>query len=183
MFRPLSWAILRRTWIKILVAELIINVNNIYTWGNVLKSDNLENKTDWRISLRWIIRRQIAKMRYGWNLPISCHVDQWFSTFVRPLFGKFFSYKTRARYWAAAQRLRNTAVESSVFNGVEDVDSDTRELVGTIYLRLTPKIFSPGPQIPQIFLSTLLYSASGGDSNFSPYFRILRNSYVRPKLI
>jgi hypothetical protein len=30
-----------------------------------------------------------------WNI---CHIEQWFSTFVRPRPGKFLFYKTRARY-------------------------------------------------------------------------------------
>jgi hypothetical protein len=38
-------------------------------------------------------------------------IDQWFSTFVRPRSGKFFFYKTRARYRTAARRLRNTVIE------------------------------------------------------------------------
>jgi hypothetical protein len=44
-------------------------------WGNVLKSGHFENDTDWRISLRWMLQRQIAKMRCGWNWPISCPVE------------------------------------------------------------------------------------------------------------
>jgi hypothetical protein len=38
-------------------------------------------------------------------------LDQWFSTFVRPRPGKFFFYKKRARYRAAARLLRNTALD------------------------------------------------------------------------
>jgi hypothetical protein len=51
------------------------------------------------------------------HLPVSQTVkgddplEQWFSTSVRPRPGKFSFYKTRARYRAAARRLRNTALE------------------------------------------------------------------------
>jgi hypothetical protein len=37
-------------------------------------------------------------------------LGQCFSTFVRPRPDKFFIYKTRAQYRAAARRLRNTAL-------------------------------------------------------------------------
>jgi hypothetical protein len=38
-------------------------------------------------------------------------LDQWFSNFVRRLPGKFFLYKPRATYRAAARRLRNTGID------------------------------------------------------------------------
>jgi hypothetical protein len=44
---------------------------------------------------------------------------QWFSTVVRPRPGKFFTYKTRARYRAAARRLRN---KDTPFAGLRCLD-------------------------------------------------------------
>jgi hypothetical protein len=38
----------------------------------------------------------------------TASVHQWFSTFVRPLPGNFFFYKTRAWYRAGVRRLSNT---------------------------------------------------------------------------
>jgi hypothetical protein len=48
---------------------------------------------------------------YPFIPPVLQGLDQWFSTFVRPRPGKFFFYKTRARYWAAARLLRNTGLD------------------------------------------------------------------------
>jgi hypothetical protein len=43
-----------------------------------------------------------------WYAMPNVYLKQWFSTVVRPRPGKFFFYTTRARYRAAARRLRNT---------------------------------------------------------------------------
>jgi hypothetical protein len=45
-------------------------------------------------------------------IPEDSTLHQWFSTFIRPRDGKFFFYKTRARYRAAARRLKNTALHT-----------------------------------------------------------------------
>jgi hypothetical protein len=42
--------------------------------------------------------------------PMQVTLNQWFSTFVGPRPVNSFFYKTRARYWAAARQLRNTAL-------------------------------------------------------------------------
>jgi hypothetical protein len=46
-----------------------------------------------------------------YNLDSLSAIKQRFSTFVRPRPGKFFFYKTKARYRPAAHRFRNAVIK------------------------------------------------------------------------
>jgi hypothetical protein len=67
-------------------------------------------KTEWRRikPQSWL---PVSRRRFELSFLPSKHLEQWFSTFVRPRPGNLFFYKTRARDRAAARRLRNTDLE------------------------------------------------------------------------
>jgi hypothetical protein len=56
-------------------------------------------------------KKLVRLIKIGFNETRSkVRIGQWFSTSVRQRPGKFFFYKTRARYRAAARQLRNTGI-------------------------------------------------------------------------
>jgi hypothetical protein len=50
----------------------------------------------------------VGSVRKSQLQSLYLFLKQWLSNFAIPRLGNFYFYKTRARYWAAVRRLRNT---------------------------------------------------------------------------